>query len=309
MPAVRPILGSGFAERHSDEPRPVARLHPHQDRALAVLLRVLESAAHVRWIGNFLAADLENDVAGFDALLGGESVWIDLRHHHAVRAATGDLPGGHALESEPRHVGALASGGLGRHRPRFTLVGQLTERHRERLLLTVTPHRQFRGRAGGHAADLLGEISGVFHRGAVDRSDDVAGLDARLRGRTIRLRLGDQRALRRLQPKIVGDLRSDGLDLHADPAAGDLTAVLELCDDRLHRRSGDRKGDTYRTAGRRKDGGIDADHVTVDIEGRATRIAFVDRSIDLNEVVVGTGSDIPTTGRDDAGRYPAPEAD
>src|SRR5262249_31404351 len=183
------------------------------------------------------------------------------------------------------------------------------ERHRERLLLTVTPHRQFRGRAGGHAADLLGEISGVFHRGAVDRSDDVAGLDARLRGRTIRLRLGDQRALRRLQTKIVGDLRSDGLDLHADPAAGDLTAVLELCDDRLHRRSGDRKGDTYRTAGRRKDGSIDADHVTVDIEGRATRIAFVDRSIDLIEVAVGTASDTPTRGRDDAGRYRAAEAE
>src|SRR5262249_59417197 len=44
-------------------------------------------------------------------------------------------------------------------------------------------------------------------------------------------------------------------------------------------------------------------------EGRATRIAFVDRSIDLNEVVVGTGSDIPTTGRDDTGRYRAAEAE
>src|SRR5712672_1956918 len=46
MPAPRPILGLGLAERHCDEMRPVARLDPHEDRALALLLRVLESAAH-----------------------------------------------------------------------------------------------------------------------------------------------------------------------------------------------------------------------------------------------------------------------
>ena len=38
--------------------------------------------------------------------------------------------------------------------------------------------------------------------------------------RAVRLRLGDQRALRRLQAEAVGDVGGDRLDLHADPAAG-----------------------------------------------------------------------------------------
>src|SRR4029077_14796804 len=88
MPAVRPILGLGLAERHRDEVRRVAGLDPHEDRALALLLRVLESAAHVRRIGNLLAADLENDVAGFDALVGSKSAGIDLGDDHALRAAS-----------------------------------------------------------------------------------------------------------------------------------------------------------------------------------------------------------------------------
>src|SRR5262249_18597697 len=62
---VRPIR-SGLAEPQRNELRRVARLHPHEDRALAVLLRVLERTADVGRIGNLLAADLENDVAGLD---------------------------------------------------------------------------------------------------------------------------------------------------------------------------------------------------------------------------------------------------
>src|SRR5262249_23309893 len=293
-----------------NELRRVARLHPHEDRTLAVLLRVLERTADVGRIGNLLAADLENDVAGLDAVVGGDPVGIDVGNHHAFRAAAGDLAGGYDREAEPRHVGALRAGGVGhRRRARLTLVRQFTECDGEGLLLALAPYRQFRGGARRHAADLPGEISGVFDRVAVDRHDHVTGHDAGFGGRAVRLRVRDQRALRGLETEIVGDFGGDGLGLHADPAAADLAVVLELSNDRLHGRSGDGKGDAYRAARGGKDGGIDADHVAVDVEGRAAGIAFVDRRIDLNEVVVRPGPDVATTGRDDTGGHRAAEAE
>src|SRR6516162_7006734 len=301
---------SSLAEPQRNELRRVARLHPHEDRTLAVLLRVLERTADVGRIGNLLAADLENDVAGLDALVGGNSVGIDLGNHHAFGAAAGDLAGGYDREAEPRHVGALRAGGVGhRRRARLTLVRQFTECDGEGLLLALAPYRQFRGGAWRHAADLPGEVSGVFDRGAVDRRDHVTGHDAGFGGRAIRLRLGDQRALRGLETEIVGDFGGDGLDLHADPAAADLAVVLELSNDRLHGRSGDGKGDAYRAARGGEDGGIDTDHVAVDVEGRAAGIAFIDRRIDLNEVVVRTGPNVATSSRDDAGGHGAAEAE
>ena len=55
-----------------------------------------------------------------------------------------------------------------------------------------------------------------------------------LHRRAIRLRLGDQRAVRRLQAEAVGDVGVDRLDLHADPSARHRALVLELADhDRL----------------------------------------------------------------------------
>src|SRR5262245_32663080 len=131
----------GLAERHRDEVRRVARLDAHEDRALAFFLRVLESAAHVRRIGNLLAADLENDVAGFESLVGSESVGIDLGDDDALRAAAGDLTRGHDGEAEPRHVGTLRAGGVRHVRARLALAGQFAERDRERLFLALAPHR------------------------------------------------------------------------------------------------------------------------------------------------------------------------
>src|SRR6516165_5184063 len=301
---------SSLAEPQRNELRRVARFHPHQDRTLAVLLRVLEGTADVGRIGNLLAADLENDVAGLDALVGSNPIGIDLGHHHAFRTATSDLAGGYDREAEPRYIGALRTGGIRRRgRPRLALVGQFTKRDGEGLLLAFAPHGQFRGAARCHAADLLGEVSGVFDRVAIDRGDHVTGHDAGLSGRTVRLRVGDERTVGCLETEIVGDFGGDGLDLHADPAAADLAVVLELSNDRLHRRSGDGEGDAYRAARGGEDGGIDADHVAVDVEGRAAGIAFVDRRIDLNEVVVGAGPDITATGRDDTGGHRAAEAE
>src|SRR5262245_43576850 len=93
-------IRSGLAEPQRNELRRVARLHPHENRTLAILLRVFERAADIGRIGNLLAADLENDVAGLDALVGGNPVGIDLGNHNAFGAAAGDLAGGYDREAE-----------------------------------------------------------------------------------------------------------------------------------------------------------------------------------------------------------------
>ena len=59
----------------------------------------------------------------------------------------------------------------------------------------------------------------------------------------VRLRLGDQCALRRLETQVLGDVGGDRLDLHADPSAHHRALVPELRHHVLHGVSGDRKSD------------------------------------------------------------------
>src|SRR5262245_21344521 len=305
-----PHSRSGFAEAQRDEPRRVTRLHPHEDRALALFLRFSQRAAYIGGIGNLLAAHLENDITGLDALIGGNPVGVDLGDDYPFRAATGDLAGRHDREAEPRHIRTFWAGGVRRRRPaRLPLIGQFAQGNREGLLLTLAPHRQLRGRTRCQTADLPREVSGVLHRAAIHGRDNLTGHDARLGGRAISLRFGHKRALRRFQTKIVRDLGGDWLDLHTDSAAGDFAVLLELGHDRLHSRSRDRKSYADRTARRREDGRVDANHVAVHIESRPAGIAFVDRGIDLNEVVVRSRPDVAAARRNDTGRHGPAEAE
>src|SRR5262249_38788133 len=207
-------------------------LFPPRQRRLRALFCPLSAGAVLGvgaagGIANRLAADMENAVGGLAALVGSNPIGIALGHHHAFRTATGDLAGGYDREAEPRDVGALRTRGIRRRgRPRLALVGQFTARDGEGLLLAFAPHGPFRGASRCPAADLLGEVAGVLDRVAIDRRDHVTGHDAGLGGRTVRLRVGDQRTVGCLETEIVGDFGGDGLDLHADPAAADLAVVL-----------------------------------------------------------------------------------
>src|SRR5262249_56143554 len=58
-----------------------------------------------------------------------------------------------------------------------------------------------------------------------------------------------------------------------------------------------------------KDGGVNADYLTVEIEGRAAGIAAINRGIGLDVVVVGAGIDVAVARRDDAGGHRAAEAE
>src|SRR5215467_2758903 len=90
-----------LAQLDRDETRLLTRLHAHKDRLLAVLLGAAQRAAHIGRVGNLLARDLENDVAGLEALVGRNPVGIDIGDHYAFRAAAGDLAGGRDREAEP----------------------------------------------------------------------------------------------------------------------------------------------------------------------------------------------------------------
>ena len=51
------------------------------------------------------------------------------------------------------------------------------------------------------------------------------------------------------------------------------------------------------------------DDLALEVEGRAARVAAVDRRVDLQEVVIGAAADLAAGGRDDAGGDGAAEAE
>src|SRR6516164_10980780 len=184
----------------------------------------------------------------------------------------------------------------------FTLIGQLAENDREALLRALAPNRQVGRGAGSHRADLPGKIPGVPDRRTVDRGDHIARFDAGLGSRPICLRIGNQRTFGFLEANAVRNLGGHRLNLNTDPTTGDATSVLELGDHGIHGAGRDRESNSHRAAGGRKDRGVDPDDIAIDVKGRATGIALVYRSVDLDEVVVRAGADIaPARGYDPGG--------
>src|SRR5260370_42094912 len=100
----------------------------------------------------------------------------------------------------------------------------------------------------------------------------------------------------------MGDIRRNRLNLDAIPPPRHQAAFLELLHDALDDVAGHSKADANAAARGRKDRGVDAHHLAVDIEGRTPGIAVIDRSIDLQEVVIRTRADVASPRRGDARR-------
>src|SRR5262249_61598547 len=99
-----------------------------ESRRLVFFRRSPKRAANMGGIETLLAAPLENDSTGFDALIGGTPVGADLGDDSPFRAATGDLAGRHDREAEPRHIRTFWAGGVRRRRPaRLPLIGQFAQ--------------------------------------------------------------------------------------------------------------------------------------------------------------------------------------
>src|SRR4029077_1029041 len=129
----------------------------------------------------------------------------------------------------------------------------------------------------------------------------VARLYAGLLGGTVRADRGDQRSARgvRVEPEALGDRRRDVLNRNAEPAPGDVAVLPELGNYVLGDVRRNREPDPDRPAGGRIDRRVDADHPAVQVKGWTSRIAAVDRRIDLQKVVVRPFIDIAPERRDD----------
>ena len=148
---------------------------------------------------------------------------------------------------------------------------------------------------------MRARLTRVLDRRAVHRGDHVARRNAGFQCRAVGLRLGDDRAFGLFQAKAVGDFRRDRLDLDAQPRAIDEPVLLELSHDGSCSIGRDIKADSDRATGRREDCRVHADYIAIHIEGWSARVALVDGRVDLDVVVVGTGTDVASARGNDAG--------
>ncbi len=81
--------------------------------------------------------------------------------------------------------------------------------------------------------------------------------------------------------------------------------LLELADYVPDDVRGNGEPDPDRSARRRINRGVDADHLAVKVEGRSAGVAAVDRRIDLQEIVVRSLIDVAPEGGDDPGGHRA----
>src|SRR5690606_37876071 len=134
---------------------------------------------------------------------------------------------------------------------------------------------------------------------------DVARLHPGSTGRTIFGRLTHDRAAGIGQANAVSDVLADVLNGNAKIAAGDRTVFNQLTNDLLDRAGRDGEGDTDIATVGRIDGGVDANHFTIGVKGRATRVAGVHGSVDLQEVTIVRAADITASAGDHANGHSA----
>src|SRR4051812_13635465 len=106
-------VGLGEGERY--EAGLVATLQAHQDGLLALLARVAERLLDLGRLSHGPARDLENHVAGLDALLRSRAVGIDLHDGDALVTGALDRLRRSQRQAEARPLLGLVAGvGLGR---------------------------------------------------------------------------------------------------------------------------------------------------------------------------------------------------
>ena len=203
--------------------------------------RELISAKHH---GNLLAAAHNGDAplmaAGRDDAfeIGGlvDLLTVD-RHDNVALAeadrlrlrAVGDVGDDDALglRIEPQFVGQsrrqIGDRGAEERRMRLDLdflarrIGQARERDRHDQGVALPDQADLRGAAERLGGEAIVEGVRIVDFGAVDADNDVAGLDAGMRGGAAGNDACDQRAARARQPEAVGDVGGDLLKLGAEP--------------------------------------------------------------------------------------------
>ena len=207
----------------------------------------------------FWPASLEDHVADLQALLRGGAVGIDIGDHHAVGSGAGDRGGRRQLQAERggrRLVLVTADLSLGD----LIAVGQRAELDVGGLLRALDARRSARPWRRDRATRSCGPSS----RGPSTFSPSTPRITSPdLMPAAEAGPVGCASATRApfvdLRPRLSAISSGDRLDLHADPAARDLTARHQVLDDRLRDFRGDREADADAAARRREDRGVDAD--------------------------------------------------
>jgi hypothetical protein len=167
-----------LTNRQRNEPGGLSRFHPHQNGVLACGPGVRKRLAYVADVRNSLAADIEDHIAGLNAMLGGGPIGIYSDHSDALISRTRNFCGRCEREAEMRQTvwRSITSGiGLG-----LLFVRNLRERQLHGLEVTFVQKRELDAGARRHHPDLAGQIARVLDCCAVDSGDHVAGGNARL---------------------------------------------------------------------------------------------------------------------------------
>src|SRR5512135_617497 len=106
-----------------------------------------------------------------------------------------------------------------------------------------------------------------------------------------------------LQAERIGDLGRDLLHGGAKVTPNDSSLVSQLWQQLFDGIGRNCKADTDIAARLTEDRRIDANHFTAQIDQGTARVTWIDRSVGLDEVVVRSGTDLPTFGADNAGGH------
>ena len=129
---------------------------------LALRLCIGQRLAHVAGVTDRFAADIEDDVAGLEAVFSGGAFRIDGRDDNTLAAGTGHFIRRRQPQPDMRHAAirlCFPVAGVG-----LSLVGQLTERDGQRLRFSVSENIELDRTAGSQRRHLAGEIAGVLDR-------------------------------------------------------------------------------------------------------------------------------------------------
>src|SRR5215472_16621538 len=186
-------------------------------------------------------------------------------------------------------------------------LGHLLHHRTQRHFAAVPPQRHARTLPRPQRRHQPLEIPGLRHREPVDREDYVTPLEPGLLGRAAGGDAGHEHANGLVEPKALGDLGRQLPHLEAQPAASHLPMEAQLLDHGPGKAGRNSKGNADRTATGRIYRRDNADHVPVEVESRAAGVSAIDRSVDLQEIVIGPDLYIAVACREHAWAYGAAE--
>ena len=147
--------------------------------------------------------------------------------------------------------------------------------------------------AGAHNGDLCGvavihqveaesEEREIVDGKAVERDDDVFGLEAGVDGGAVGENVGDDDADVGRDAESLREIGSEGLDVGTDGAAADAAIFSDLLVGVANDAAGDGEADAFVAAGFCVDESVDADDVAVGVYERAAAVAGIDGGVGLD---------------------------